>query len=292
MKVLVLGRSGQLARALVERGADRPELRIETAARPEVDFAEPESAATAIRERQPDLVINAAAYTAVDKAEDEPELARRINADAVGEAARAAAEVGAPFVHVSTDYVFDGSASTPIDEDQPVAPLGVYGHTKLKGEEQVRAAHREHVILRTAWVVSPFGRNFVRTMVEAARSRPELTVVGDQRGSPTSALDLADAILVLAGQIGEGRRDLFGRTFHLAGSGEASWAEFAAAIMDEARARGLSHVPVRAIATAEWPTRAARPAYSVLDNRRFAKATGFLMPHWRESLREIVARLS
>lgn len=292
MKLLVTGREGQLARSLAEQVAGAADLELIFAARPKCDLAVPGSAAAFIADTRPDLIVNAAAYTAVDQAEDEEAIAFRINADAAGEVAAAAAEAGAPIIHVSTDYVFDGSARTPIDEDQPVAPLGVYGRSKLAGEEQVRAANPRHLILRTAWVISPFGRNFVKSMLAAAASRPELTVVADQQGSPTSALDLAAGILRAARQVGEGREGLLGRTFHLAGKGEASWFDLASAIMEEARNVGHPAAAVRPIATADWPTRATRPAYSVLDSRRFAEATGAAMPHWRSSLPVIVTRLA
>lgn len=292
MKLLVTGREGQLVRCLKEQATERPGLTVSTAGRPLVDMAVPGAIAEAIESEQPDLVINAAAYTAVDQAEDELDLAFRVNAHAAGEAARAAHSIGAPFIQISTDYVFDGSARSPIDEEQLVAPLGVYGRSKLVGEEQVRAAAPDHVILRTAWLISPFGRNFVRSMLRAATQGSVLTVVDDQRGSPTSALDLADAILHLADQLQQRRAGLTGRTFHLAGLGEASWCELAAAVMDEARVHGLPATEVRPIRTEDWLTRAVRPAYSVLDSRRFAVATGFVMPDWRNSLRVIIARLA
>lgn len=292
MRILVTGRQGQLVRSLQEQSARLPDVELLTVGRPKVDLTEPGALRAAILAEAPDLVVNAAAYTAVDQAENEPELARRINADAAAEAAEAARAVGVPIIQVSTDYVFDGDASAPIDETRPTAPINVYGATKLAGEEAVRASNPDHLLLRTAWVISPFGRNFVSTMLGAARSRPELTVVSDQRGSPTSALDLADAILHAANQLGGGGSNLLGQTFHLAGNGEASWFELAQAIMEEARAAGLPAAQVRPIPSSDWPTPARRPAYSILDSRRFAQASGFTMPHWRSSLRPIVARLA
>ena len=198
MRVLVTGQEGQLARSLAERAADHPELDIITTARDLVDLSCAGSVAAAIAAVRPDLVINAAAYTGVDLAEDEPALAFRINAEAAGETAAAALQAGAAIVQLSTDYVFDGESSEPYREDAPANPMSVYGRSKLAGEEAVRAANPLHLILRTAWVYSPFGRNFVKTIVAAARDRDRLDVVDDQHGCPTSALDLADSILAIA----------------------------------------------------------------------------------------------
>ena len=256
--------------------------------RPELDLESPGSAAVAIAEAAPDIVINAAAYTAVDQAEDEPERAFRINADAAGEIADAAARTGAAVIQLSTDYVFDGQGEGPYREDAPVNPLGVYGRSKLAGEEQVRAANPRHAIVRTAWVYSPFGRNFVKSMMAAAATRDRLTVVDDQRGSPTSALDLADGLLAMI-EAGGG----WGETYHLAGGGEATtWCGFAREIMGQCAANHLATVPVEPIRTEDWPTRAVRPRNSVLDSSRFEEAFGFVMPDWRLSAREVVERLA
>lgn len=290
MRLLVTGRKGQLVRSLTEEAARQPSLDLITIGRPKVDLADPSSLRRAIIEVSPDLVVNAAAYTLVDQAEDEPALAERINAAAAGEAAGAAHEIGVSIIQISTDYVFDGTGERPLSEDRVPAPVNIYGATKLHGEEAVRAANPAHVILRTAWVISPFGRNFVTAMLDLARQRHEVTVVADQHGSPTSALDLATAILRLAVLIGEGRVDLLGQTFHLGGTGEASWFDLACAIMDEANSLGIPAAEVRPIPSTAWPTRARRPSYSVLDNSRFEAATGFAMPHWRESLATIVQR--
>lgn len=292
MRLLVTGREGQLVRSMRELFGRQAGTEIVTAARPNVDLAVSGSVRQAILAERPDIVVNAAAYTRVDQAEDEPDLARRINAEAAGEAAAASYELGIPVVQLSTDYVFDGSASAPIDEERSTSPINTYGATKLAGEEAVRRENAAHVILRTAWVISPFGPNFVTSMLAAAQQRPELTVVADQKGSPTSALDLAAAILRLAEQIKEGRVDLLGHTFHLGGRGEASWFELASATMEEAEAVGLPFARVRPIGSSDWPTRARRPAYSVLDSRRFEEATGFAMPHWRGSLETIIRRLA
>jgi dTDP-4-dehydrorhamnose reductase len=287
MKVLVTGRDGQLARSLAERAINYPLFELHFASRPGCDLAVTGSAATAIREARPDLVISAAACTAVDKAEQEPDLARRINADAAGEIAEAAASIGAPLIHVSTDYVFGGTGSTPMREEEPIAPLGIYGRTKAAGEEAVRAGQGDHVILRTAWVYSPFGTNFVKTMLRLARERDEIAVVADQIGSPTNALDLADVILELAARRLSGNRAGWGETYHAAGSGQASWADFAAEIM---RLSG-SATRIRPIATAEFPTPARRPSWSVLDGSKLQQSFGFSLPQWQTSLASVVKRL-
>lgn len=292
MKLLVTGRQGQLARSLSEAGSRRTDLRLCFAARPEVDLTQPGSVAAAIRRERPDVVVNAAAYTAVDQAEDEPDLAWRINADAAGEAASAAAEVRAAIVQLSTDYVFDGTAAEPYREDDTVRPLGVYGRTKLAGEEQVRAANPRHHILRTSWIYSPFGRNFVKSMVTAARTRPVLTVVDDQHGSPTSALDLADAIVALVERRSAADSAAEGRTLHVAGLGVTSWYALASAVMEECRRLSLPAAAIKPIRTEDWPTRAVRPRYSALDSGRFAEEIGFVMPPWRESLPAVVRRLA
>lgn len=248
----------------------------------------PGSAAAAIHEVRPNLIINAAAYTAVDKAEQEPEHAQRINADAAGEIAQAAAAIGAPLIHLSTDYVFRGTGSDPMREDEPIAPLGTYGRTKADGEAAVRAAAGDHLILRTAWVYSPFGINFVRTMLRLSLEREEIAVVADQIGSPTNALDLAGLILALATRRLGGDGTGWGETYHAAGSGQASWAEFAAEIM---RLSGAT-TGIRPIATVDFPTPAKRPAWSVLDGSKLQGAFGLSLPNWRASLPAVVTRLS
>jgi dTDP-4-dehydrorhamnose reductase len=288
MKVLVTGTEGQLARSLVERARLHADIELVALGRPELDLERLGSAGLAITESSPDVVINAAAYTAVDQAEEEPERAFRINADAAGEIADAAARAGAAVIQLSTDYVFDGRGDGPYREDVLVNPLGVYGRSKLAGEEQVRAANPRHAIVRTAWVYSPFGRNFVKSMMAAAATRDRLTVVDDQRGSPTSALDLADGLLTMI-EAGGG----WGETYHLAGGGEATtWCGFAREIMGQCAANHLAAVPVEPIRTENWPTRAVRPRNSVLDSSRFEEAFGFAMPDWRLSVREVVERLA
>jgi dTDP-4-dehydrorhamnose reductase len=288
MKILVTGREGQLARSLAERGGGE----IELAGRPELDLAIAGSARAAILAARPALVVNAAAFTAVDLAEHEEDLARRINCDGAGEVASAARETGVPVIHLSTDYVFDGRAGEPYAEGAPTNPINAYGRTKLDGEDAVRAANPDLLILRTSWLLSPFGRNFARTMVNAARERDSLSVVADQLGSPTSALDLADAVLAVARRLADGDRSGLGQTYHFAGAGVASWFDVAVAVQDELARLGAKSATVTPIATADWPTAAERPAYSALDSRKFARDFGHPVPDWRASLRPVVARLA
>jgi dTDP-4-dehydrorhamnose reductase len=292
MRVLVTGREGQLARALEERSAALPGLSLRTVGRPDLDLERPESIAAAIASAAPDVVVNAAAYTAVDQAEDEPERAFRINGAAAGEVAAAARRTGARVIQVSTDYVFDGTGTGPYAETAPTSPLGVYGRSKLEGERRVADENTDHVVVRTAWVYSPYGRNFLKTMLGAAAQRDELSVVSDQRGSPTAAGDLADGLLALIARWREQPELGLGGTYHLAGSGEASWFDFAAAIFAEASRHGLPAASVKPIRTVDWPTRAARPANSVLDSSRFAADFGYRAPAWQKSTAAVVAALS
>lgn len=292
MRILVTGQVGQLARSLAEQAAKHPRLEIITTARDLVDLSSAGSVAAAIAAVRPGLVINTAAYTAVDLAEDEPALAFRINAEAAGEAAAAAREAGAAIIQLSTDYVFDGEASEPYREDAPVNPLSVYGRSKLAGEEAVRSANPEHLILRTAWVYSPFGRNFVKTIMAAAQGRDSLEVVDDQHGCPTSALALADMILTLAERRRQGDDAGLGETYHLAGSGPASWFELAGEVMRHCQRLGLPSADVRPITSAERPAKAVRPSYAVLDCSKIDGDLGVCLPEWRQSLAETVERLA
>lgn len=288
--ILVLGREGQLARSLAERAADGG-LALSFVGRPEADLADPESLRRAVRAKGADVIVNAAAYTAVDQAEDEPERAHALNVAGPRALAEAARERGARLIHVSTDYVFDGSGETPWRESDPTGPRSVYGRTKLEGEEAVRTALPDHAIIRTAWVYSPFGRNFVKTMLAAAEARAQLRVVGDQIGNPTSALDLADGILAIIASWRDQPGRGLGRTYHLAGTGSTSWAGFAREIFSLSRARGGPSAEVEAIPTAEWPAKAPRPLNSRLDSTLFAEMFGYRVPHWRDSLAIVVERL-
>jgi dTDP-4-dehydrorhamnose reductase len=288
--ILVIGRDGQLARSLAERART---LRITLASigRPELDLAHLEMIGPELRGMGAKIIINAAAYTAVDLAESESSLSEQVNAIAPGVIAAEARAVGARVVHLSTDYVFDGASTEPYVESATVGPLGVYGRTKLSGEGAVRAAGPDHAIVRTSWVYSPFGRNFVRTMLELARTRERLRVVDDQIGNPTSALDLADGLLVLATSWLAGGEVGLGQTYHLAGTGATSWAGLARETFAISARLGGPTAQVEPIATSQWPTAAARPRNSRLDSSRFAADFGFSAPPWRESLALVVQRL-
>ncbi len=239
----------------------------------------------------PEVVINAAAFTAVDRAEDEPELAFRTNADGAEEVAAAARAIGAPVIQISTDYVFDGESDGLYSEDAPTRPLGVYGQSKLAGEEQVRRANPDHLIIRTAWVYSPFGRNFVKTMMALARDRDVLKVVADQHGNPSSALDLADGLLTVASHWNSQPRTGLGQIYHLAGTGVATWFELAEHVFACCERLGLPAAKVEPVWSKDWPTRAPRPRNSQLDSGRFRSAFDYCMPDWRLSVDEAVRQI-
>lgn len=290
LRIAVTGWTGQVVCAMLERvpvGVEVIAIR-----RPELDLANPRTVAPALRAARADVIVNAAAYTAVDQAESEPDLAMRVNGEAAGEAARAAAALGVPVIQLSTDYVFDGSLDRPYREDDATAPLSAYGASKLAGEEAVAAATADHAILRTAWIYSAFGKNFVKTMLRLGETRDEIGVVADQMGSPTNALDIADAIFAVARNM-TGRADdpsLRG-VFHMSAAGEAVWADVADAIFTERERLGGRPVGIKRIATTDYPTPARRPANSRLDCGKLALIHGVQLPDWRDSLRPCVARL-
>ena len=288
--VLVIGQSGQVAQALVEVGADSP-FEIVARGRPELDLNKEADIVSAIKEIRPDCVVNAAAYTAVDQAESEEATALALNAIGPGLLARASAAHDIPLIHVSTDYVFDGTKAEPYSEADPVAPLGAYGRTKLAGEQAVAGGNAKHVILRTAWVYSPFGKNFVKTMLRVGDQRDELTVVDDQVGNPTSAHDIAAGILRVADRMIATGDDSLSGIYHMTGSGEGSWADFAVAIFADSKALGGPHASVKRITTDEYPTPAKRPANSRLSCAKFADTFGGALPNWRTSAAKIVERL-
>lgn len=286
MRILVTGHDGQVAQALAEQ-AQGHELVF--TAYPEFDLSRAETIEAAVARIQPELIVSAAAYTAVDKAESEPALAMAINGDGPGVLARAGAKIGAPIIHLSTDYVFDGSLDRPWREDDPTGPLGVYGATKLAGEQAVQASGGTHAVLRLAWVYSPFGANFVKTMLRLAETRDALNVVEDQRGCPSSALDIATAILTV---VDHWQRDgAASGLYHFTGSGETNWADFARAIFAESAKHGGPTAEVAGIPTSGYPTPAQRPANSRLDCTRFAESFGYRAPAWQESLAVVVNRL-
>lgn len=287
--VLVVGRSGQVAGELARLGtiAGRP---VTALGRPDLDLGRPDSLPATMDRLRPSVVINAAAYTAVDRAESEPEAARALNAAGPGLLAAVCAERGVPLIHLSTDYVFDGSKRGAWTEDDRIAPLGVYGRTKAEGEALVRAALPRHVILRTSWVFAGHGGNFVRTMLRLGRERDALSIVDDQRGGPTAAADIAAACARICEGLLAGREDGFG-TVHFAGAPAVTWYGFARAIFDAAARRGRPAPALTAIATADYPTPARRPANSVLDCGRIGRVWGIAQPDWRASLEPVVDEL-
>jgi dTDP-4-dehydrorhamnose reductase len=247
-----------------------------------MDLADASSIAGALAHARPDVIVSAAAYTAVDKAESEAELAYAVNATGPGAVAAAARAIGAQLIHLSTDYVFDGSKPTPYTESDAVAPLGVYGASKLAGEQAVLAQDPTAVICRTAWVYSPFGANFVKTILRLAGGRDELGVVADQMGNPTSALDIADAVIGIARKMVADPGTPRG-VFHMTGTGGTNWADFAEAIFAASAAHGGPHAQVRRITTADYPTPARRPANSRFDCSRLEQDYGIRLPEWRNS---------
>lgn len=283
-RLLVTGVQGQLGSELLLRGK-RQGFAVVGLNRAELDIADEAAVARAVADAKPDLVVNAAAYTAVDLAETETERAFAINADGPRNLARACAAGGMPLIHVSTDYVFDGASSAGYREDDPVAPLNVYGASKEAGERAVREELPAHVILRTAWVYSSHGRNFVLTMLQLAGKQDVLKVVADQHGSPTSAADLADAILTVARRIGQGATGW--GTFHFAGGGVTSWHGFAAAVMELCLPTGQPRPELVPIATVDFPRPARRPANSVLDCTRIGQVHGIVPRSWREALADV-----
>jgi len=279
--ILVTGGSGQLASALVAAAS----VPVCCVGRPAFDFDRLETIGAAFAQADPWLVVNAAAYTAVDAAEKDADAAYRANRDGPAELARLCAAAGIPLIHVSTDYVFDGAKGAPYVETDTVAPQGVYGASKLAGEQAVLGACQRAIVLRTSWVYAPAGRNFVRTMLTLGKTRDRLTVVADQKGCPTTAHDLAAAILAIAARITEtGWQDGYAGVFHAAGTGWTTWHGLASAVFEEAARHGAPVPRVDPIATADWPTPAKRPADSRLDCTKLAAVFGVRLPNWRPSL--------
>jgi len=297
MTILVFGGNGQVGQELLR--ALKPLGEVQATTRSGVlpdgsacevaDFDQPASLGALLDRLQPAMVVNAAAYTAVDKAEQDVEAAFRANAEAPGVIARWCAQAGVPLVHYSTDYVFDGEGTAPYHEDEPTAPLGVYGTSKRDGEEAVRAAGGRHLVFRTAWVYASHGANFLRTMLRVGAERDALRVVADQLGTPTPAALIADVTAQALRHPGK-----LSGTWHLTASGQTSWHGFAEAIFAEALAAGvLAKVPtVEAISSSEYPTPARRPSWSVLDNRRLQQDFGIELPAWQDGLKRVMAEVA
>ena len=283
MKILLLGKSGQVGNALMPlltRLAQSTEAGALVAlGRADVDLSDAAALAQAVQQVQPALIVNAAAHTAVDRAETEPDIAFAINARAPGVLAQQAANLNALLVHYSTDYVFDGSQQTPYRESDPTHPLGVYGQSKLAGEQAVQASGCRHLLLRTSWVYDNTGRNFLTTMLRLAKQHGKLRVVGDQHGSPTSAAMIAETSLRLIRSM-LNQPAMEGGLYHLTAQGQTTWHGFAQAIMRKA----ALDVPIEAITTADYPTPARRPAYSVLDCSKLQSEFNYRLPDWQQAL--------
>lgn len=283
-RILVTGTTGQLAVALAEAAPARG-LTVHRVGRPALDFDRPASIAEAFATSAPSLVVNAAAYTAVDAAEDDAEAAFRANRDAPAELARLCEAASIPLIHLSTDYVFDGNKGAPYIETDATSPQGVYGASKLAGEQSAIAACSRLIVLRTSWVYSPVGKNFVRTMINAGQRHSRLRVVADQRGCPTSAPDLAQAILGIAQCIEHGGwQDRYAGIYHAAGTGAATWHELATATFAAAARHGMTEPVVEPIATSDWPTKARRPPDSRLDCAKLEAVFGLRLPPWQDGL--------
>lgn len=292
MRICVTGLQGQVVQSLVARGAALRHTIIPVG-RPLLDLSkdDPAGVQEVLEQTQPDVVVSAAAYTAVDQAESDRDTAFAVNVRGAGLVARAAASLGVPLIHLSTDYVFSGTASAPYHESDVPDPQSVYGATKLAGEYAVLAEHENTAVLRTAWVISPFGRNFVKTMLTLAASRDEISVVGDQVGNPTCALDIADAIFAISGNLVASSDIGLRGIFHLAGSGETSWAGLAEAVFGRSAEIGGPVAAVRRITTDQYPTAARRPSNSRLNCTNLAASHRVRLPDWFQSLPKTVDAL-
>jgi dTDP-4-dehydrorhamnose reductase len=290
VKLLVTGANGQVAQSLL--GLNQAELEVIALGRPDLDITFRPSLERAIAVHRPDVVVSAAAYTAVDKAESEEDAAYGANRDGAANVAAAAAAANLPIIHLSTDYVFAGTKPVPYTETDPTDPKSVYGRSKLAGETSVLAANPASVILRTAWVYSPYGSNFLKTMLRLAGEREVLRVVADQHGTPTYAPDIAKAIVKVARYLAaHPDAEEWRGVFHMVASGETNWAGFAEEIFRQSAERGGPSSQVEAITTADYPTPAARPKHSRLDSARFRAVFQHMLPDWRDGVRRCLAAL-
>ncbi len=289
-RYVVTGLRGQVVQCLLENASRRSDVEIIPLGRPELDLAAPRTIAATVESARPDLIVSAAAFTWVDLAEADPETAFAVNSEGPAELARVATALQIPIVHLSTDYVFDGGKPIPYVESDPVAPLGVYGRSKLMGEQNVAAATEHHAILRTAWVYSPFGRNFLRTMLKIAETKEGVRVVDDQIGNPTSAIDIANAVIAVGQNLLTSNEPALRGIFHTAGTGSASWADFADEMFRISAANGGPSAKVIRIPASEYPTPAQRPANSQLNCSKLHKCHGIVMPDWQVSVEYVVKR--
>ena len=288
VKILVTGANGQLGQSIKTIQSSYPDWSFTYVDKEEMDLCNKEEVTALINSIKPDFCMNTAAYTAVDKAEEDRDLAFKINRDGVAYLCDALAQVNGKLIHYSTDYVYGTPQSVPFKETDPTMPQGVYAESKLAGDQLALAHQVDTLVLRTSWVYSPFGHNFVKTMLRLAESRSELSVVNDQIGSPTYAIDLADASLSIIQQLIEKDASIFNEVYHCSNEGTCSWADFARSIFK------LSHlkVEVEGIPTSAYPTAASRPAYSVLDKSKLYRDFGITMPEWEESLLKCLEQLN
>jgi dTDP-4-dehydrorhamnose reductase len=291
MRLLIAGWQGQVARALVEMAPGCPDVTACAVGRAALDICEAKSIERALSGISPTIVINSAAYTAVDKAESEPERAFALNRDGARLLAEASAKRGIPIIHISTDYVFDGHKPTPYVEDDAATPNTVFGRSKLEGEEAVRAANPKNIILRTSWIFSPYGRNFVKTMLAQAKEHPRVRVVDDQRGSPTYAPHLVSAILDLARTVSAPDAPGPWGVYHAANSGTTTWRGIADEVFARSSALGGPVAEVEPIRSADYPTPAERPDNSQLDTSKLQRTFGLSLPPWQQGVAECVERL-
>jgi len=289
-RIIVIGATGQVGRELDNWREAFPGFRFYAPGRSELDLADPGSIRRTLSQAGEAFCINCAAYTAVDRAESEPEQARLINATGAGRLAEACAEAGIPLIHLSTDYVYHNHLNRPLREDDPTHPRGVYAKTKLEGDRLVLDRHPDSMVIRSSWIYSPFGNNFVKTMLRLGSERPLLRVVYDQIGAPTYARDLARALLdiIALTETGQAPADTWGRIYHYANEGVCSWYDFAMAIFERCGINCL----VEAIESIDFPTPAPRPCFSVLNKDRIKDTFGLRIPHWRDSLQDCLERLA
>lgn len=289
--VLQFGETGQVARELLRRAGD--DCRIQAFGRAQADFIHPKTAADIIRgSKDCDAVVNAAAYTAVDRAEGEPSLAMAVNGEAVGQLAQACADRGVPLIHLSTDYVFDGRSPSPYRESDATNPINAYGRSKLVGENNIREILPEHIILRTSWVYSAYGTNFLKTMLRLGIERDELRVVGDQVGAPTAAADIANTIHTILLRLRTQPLPAVFGTFHYTAEGRASWYDFAAAILAEGRKFFPIKAKLQTIVTSQYPAPAARPRNSLLNCGKIKSVYDVTQIPWENGMRDVVSQLA
>lgn len=291
MTVLVIGKTGQVGRSLLALVVQQKLREFIFAGRDEIDLEDSQKIAEFIDKTQPKIIVNVAAWTAVDDAENEVDRTEIVNSIAVGEIAKAAKKHNAHFIHLSTDYVYDGNKSDAYVETDMVNPQGVYGRTKLAGENRIRQIHENHLILRTSWVFSPYGKNFVKTMLSLSERMDKIRVINDQFGCPTSAEDIANCIVHIIGKWQKGERTGLSQTFHCVGSGNTNWANFSRYIFEVKQELDGRSILVEEITSKEWDAKAKRPANSVLDCAKLEKVFDIQMPFWKQSAAKTIKKI-